>query len=118
MSIVCGSGKPTLTARCRRVDFRGVDAPPETDPLVLGRRIIDVLQSGSRTSTYKLATLQAPIECCAERVPSDPHRSVEIPIDELTHRVIELYWPQTRPLAWNDNRPLRQASEGSEILAA
>src|SRR5262249_38061104 len=53
-----------------------------------------------------------------ECVPDDPHASVDVPLDELTDRVIELYWPQTRPLAWNENKPLLQASEGSEILNA
>jgi hypothetical protein len=91
---------------------------PDTDPLALGRRIIDILQSGKKTSTYKLAVLQALIDCSMERVPDDPHASVDVPLDELTHRVIDLYWPQTRPLAWNENRPLRQASEGSAILNA
>ena len=90
----------------------------DTDPLALGRRIIDILQSGRKTSTYKLATLHALIDCCMERVPDDPHASVDVPLDELTARVIDLYWPQTRPLAWNEDRPLRQASEGSEILDA
>jgi hypothetical protein len=51
-------------------------------------------------------------------VPDDQHASVDVPLDELTDRVIELYWPQTRPLAWNEGRPLRQASEASEILSA
>jgi hypothetical protein len=91
---------------------------PDTDPLALGRRIIDILQSGRKTSTYKLATLHALIDCCMERVPDDPHASIDVPLDELTDRVIDLYWPQTRPLAWNEDRPLRQASEGSEILDA
>ena len=91
---------------------------PDTDPLALGRRIIDILESGKKTSTYKLAVLQALIDCCIERVPEDQHASVDVPLDELTDRVIELYWPQTRPLAWNEDRPLRQASEGSEILDA
>ena len=91
---------------------------PDTDPLALGRRIIEILQSGRKTSTYKLAVLQALIDCCMERVPEDQHARVDVPLDELTDRVIELYWPQTRPLAWNEGRPLRQASEGSEILNA
>lgn len=97
-----------------------MDTTPEadTDPLALGRRIIDILESGKKTSTYKLAVLQALIDCCIERVPDDPHAYVNVPLDELTDRVIELYWPQTRPLAWNDDRPLRQASEGSEMLDA
>lgn len=91
---------------------------PDSDPLALGRRIIDILQSGRKTSTYKLAVLHALIDCCMERVPDDQHAPVDVPLDELTERVIELYWPQTRPLAWNENQPLRQAAEGSEIIAA
>jgi hypothetical protein len=86
------------------------------DPLALGWRIIDLLESGKKTSTYKLATLHALIDCCLRRVPDDHSESVNVPLDELAARVIDLYWPQSIPLALNENRPLRQAAEGSEIL--
>jgi hypothetical protein len=52
---------------------------PDTDPLALGRRIIDISQSGRKTSTYKLAVLRALIDACMERVPDDQHASIDVP---------------------------------------
>ena len=97
-----------------------MDTKPQSDidPLALGRQIIDILVTGKKTSTYKLATLYALIDCCIERVPDNPAASIDVPLDDLTARVIDLYWPQSRRLKWNADRPLRQAAEGSEILDA
>jgi hypothetical protein len=61
---------------------------PDTDPLALGRRIVDILESGEKTSTYKLAVLRALIDCFMNRVPDDQHASVDVPLNELTDRVI------------------------------
>jgi hypothetical protein len=37
---------------------------PVVDPLVLGQRLVAVLETGLRTATYKLATLMALIDHC------------------------------------------------------
>jgi hypothetical protein len=41
-----------------------------TDPLLLGPRVVAILETGLRTATYKLATLMALIEHCLENLPA------------------------------------------------
>ena len=36
-----------------------VTTTPDSDPLELGPRVVEILQTGRRVATYKLATLRA-----------------------------------------------------------
>jgi hypothetical protein len=91
----------------------GGDAP---DPLLLGQRVVAILETGLRTATYKLATLMALIDQCIENMPERPGDVLRVPIPDLAHRVLEIYWPQVRPL---DGRELRQSTRPrARILAA
>jgi hypothetical protein len=67
------------------------------DPLALGQRIVAILETGARVATYKLATLAALLDHCVENLPTDRDASLTVPIPDLAHRVLELYWPQVRP---------------------
>lgn len=78
------------------------------DPLVLGQRVVAILETGLRTATYKLATLTALIDHCIENLPDRPSDVLRVPIPVLARRVLELYWPQVRPF---DGRELRQSSQ-------
>jgi hypothetical protein len=44
---------------------------PNDHPLLLGQRVVAILQTGSRTATYKLATLMALIDLCVEHLPDN-----------------------------------------------
>ncbi|MGW9263878.1 HNH endonuclease [Gordonia terrae] len=79
------------------------------DPLTLGQKLVAILENGRRTATYKLAVLVALLDLAVESVPEDTEAPVDIDLDELTSRVIELYWRQLRPL---DGNQLRQSSDG------
>ncbi|WP_197379953.1 HNH endonuclease [Mycolicibacterium mengxianglii] len=86
------------------------------DPLVLGQRVVAILETGLRVATYKLATLMALLEHCVENLPEHHADELVVPIPELAHRVLDIYWPQIRPF---DGRELRQSNDGrSRILAA
>jgi 5-methylcytosine-specific restriction endonuclease McrA len=78
------------------------------DPLLLGQRVVAVLETGLRTATYKLATLRALIDYAIEHVPDDAADPIQVPLADLAHRVLELYWPQVRPF---DGRELRQSTQ-------
>lgn len=80
------------------------------DPLLLGQRIVAILETGQRDATYKLATLMALIEHCIENIPANAEDVLRVPIPELAHRVLALYWPQVRPFEGQD---LRQRRTGS-----
>lgn len=67
------------------------------DPLLLGQRVVAILETGLRTATYKLATLMALIDHCIENVPADPDAVLAVPVPVLAHRVLEIYWLQVRP---------------------
>ena len=86
------------------------------DPLLLGQRVMAILETGLRTATYKLATLMALIEHCIENIPDQPGNVLRVPIPELAHRVLEIYWQQVRPF---DGHELRQSTQPrARILVA
>jgi hypothetical protein len=78
------------------------------DPLLLGQRVVAILETGLRTATYKLATLMALIDHCIENIPERPGDVLRVPIPEVAHRVLEIYWPQVRPF---DGHELRQSTQ-------
>ena len=78
------------------------------DPLLLGQRVVAILETGLRTATYKLATLMALIDHCIEHVPERPDDGLRVPIPDLARRVLEIYWQQARPF---DGHELRQSTQ-------
>ena len=58
-----------------------------SDPLLLGQRVVAILETGLRTATYKLATLMALIEHSIENLPVRPEDKLAVPLPELAHRV-------------------------------
>jgi HNH endonuclease len=78
------------------------------DPLLLGQRVVAILETGLRTATYKLATLMALIDHCIEHLPDNPADTLHVPIPDLAHRVLETYWHQVRPF---DGQELRQSTQ-------
>jgi hypothetical protein len=78
------------------------------DPLALGQRVVAVLETGARTATYKLATLMALIDHCVERLPAAPDDRLVVPLHELAHRVVAVYWQQVRPF---EGQQLRQSTQ-------
>lgn len=82
----------------------------DDDPLLLGQRVVAILETGRRTATYKLATLMALIEHCIENLPEQPDDTLRVPLPALAHRVLEIYWQQVRPF---DGHELRQSTGSS-----
>ena len=78
------------------------------DPLLLGQRVVAILETGLRTATYKLATLMALVEHCIENLPERPEDTLQVPLPELAHRVLDVYWQQVRPF---DGHELRQSTQ-------
>jgi len=63
----------------------------DSDPVLLGQRVVAILETGLRTATYKLATLMALIEHCIENLPEQPGDALRVPLPALAHRVLEIY---------------------------
>lgn len=87
--------------------------PDSIDPLLLGQRVVAILETGVRVATYKLATLMALIDHCIENLPEHPANQLAVPISDLAHRVLQLYWRQVRPFEGHD---LRQSSGEKERI--
>lgn len=85
----------------------------EGDPLLLGQRLVAVLEDGRRTSTYKLAVMVALLDLAVESVPEDARAAVPIDLHTLTVRVMDLYWRQLRPL---DGHVLRQTTQPGNVV--
>lgn len=81
------------------------------DPLLLGQRVVAILETGQRDATYKLATLMALIDQCIENLPVRPEDVLRVPISALAHRVLALYWQQVRPF---EGQELRQRRTGTK----
>jgi len=81
------------------------------DPLLLGQRVVAILETGQRDATYKLATLMALIEHCIENLPEHLDDALRVPIAALAHRVLALYWRQVRPF---EGHELMQRRTGSK----
>ncbi|WP_432514297.1 HNH endonuclease [Kineococcus sp. SYSU DK001] len=75
------------------------------DALDLGARLAQLLATGRRVSTYKLATLDALLQHCLEN-PVGEHEGLRVPIPDLAERVVEAYWPQVR--VYGEHGVLRQ----------
>ncbi len=86
------------------------------DPIDLAQRLAAILDGGRRVATYKLATLLAMLDACAEaETPPGPDEAFALSILDLADRVIDLYWPQVR--TYNDAGLLRQSTQSrSRIL--
>jgi hypothetical protein len=65
-----------------------------TDALALGEKLLTLLDTSARTSTYKSALLLAIVDRAQEHLEDDV-----VSVRALAERVIELYWPQTLPYA-------------------
>ena len=84
-----------------------------TDELLI-ERLLRVIDEGQRTATYKLALLLGMIDAIAST-----GSTTDIPTRAIAERVLELYYPQTRPFAGGDGSviDLRQIGlKNSEVL--
>ena len=68
-------------------------------PLATGfaERLLEVVDSGRRTATYKLALLLALLDLCALRCDADGRAPTELTTRDLAEQVASLYWPQLVP---------------------
>lgn len=82
-----------------------------SDPMVLGGKLLSLLDETAVVATYKPALLMSIIDCVTETGEVD-----SIPVERLAERAIELYWPQTTPYpTTNDILRQSQSSQAAVI---
>ncbi len=93
-----------------RGNYLVADSPAEAtatnDPSHLIQRILGLLDEGRRSATYKPALLLALTELAVERAQGEA--PLRLPLRDVAERVMELYWPQTRPYPADRSAVLRQ----------
>jgi hypothetical protein len=91
----------------RGVPYSNVRAstPPtgSTDAAAFSERILQLLDQGRFTATYKFAVLLALIDVCLQHSTSSGAAPVSLPTRSLAERVLELYWPHTAPYSAREN---------------
>jgi hypothetical protein len=77
---------------------------------VFAERLLQVIDEGRRTATYKLALLLALIDASAERCEADGRAPAELTARTIAEHVVALYYPQVRVYLAVDGSPreLRQ----------
>jgi len=89
---------------------------------VIAERLLQVIDEGRRTATYKLALLMALIDACATNADAAGRAPTELHTREIARHVLRLYLPHVRSyLAHGDDEPmlLRQiTNKNSAVLGA
>jgi hypothetical protein len=96
------------------------DGRKTPDQFAFGERLLNLLDQGRFTATYKYAVLLALIDVCLENAASDGSAPTFVTTRQLAEKVLELYWPQTTPFVTGSNpKLLTQSSSGgqAEILS-
>ncbi len=82
-------------------------------------RLLEVIDSGRRTATYKLALLLALLDLCALRSDADGRAPTDLTTRDLAEQVASLYWPQVAPFrreGWSDAPYLRQIRNNRSLI--
>jgi hypothetical protein len=93
----------------------------ERGAIAFAEKVLELLDEGRYTATYKYAVLLALMDLCLERTQESgaPPDTVRTP--ELAEKIVETYWPHTAPFGERapEARVLRQNSSGqAEIVSA
>ena len=88
------------------------------DTIAFAERGLTLLDDGSFTATYKYAVLLGLTDLCLEGVSAGRLAQSVIPTRQLAEKVVDLYWPHTRPYYKAASGILRQNTRGqAEILS-
>lgn len=86
----------------------GLPSEPDRTALQLAERLIQLLDRGGFTATYKYAVLIAIMDLCMEQTGAAGDPPDSLTTRQLAEKVIELYWPHCAP--YGDHGVLRQSS--------
>lgn len=79
-----------------------------------------LLVEGDFSATYKYALLHALADCAIEYPLDDEHAALEISLDSLVDKFVELYWHHAAPFTQNDGQSellLQNAGKQSKVIS-
>ena len=103
--------------RWRRRTLQRVTAA-DTGAIAFAEKLLTLLEDGRFTSTYKYAVLLALLNLCLEQTSASGAAPTTITTPQLARKVVELYWPQTKPFEAATAPVLTQNTRGqAEIVS-
>ena len=85
--------------------------PDDRGAIGFAEKVLELLEEGRYTATYKYAVLLALIDVCLERTQSSGAPDM-VTTRQLAEKIVEMYWPHTVPFAGRTTGILKQ-SKGS-----
>jgi hypothetical protein len=94
--------------------------PVDTGVFAFGEKLLNILDDGTFTATYKYAVLLGLIELCRERCTPEGTAPSVLTTRQLAEKIVEIYWPQASPFigAKKTTILLQNAGGQAEILTA
>jgi hypothetical protein len=62
------------------------------DPFAFGEKLLNLLDEGAFTATYKYAVLLGLIDLCMEHSSSDGSAPTVVTTKDLAQKILEIYW--------------------------
>jgi len=92
----------------------------QRDAIGFAEKVLELLDEGRYTATYKYAVLLALIDLCLEGTQASGAPPEMVTTRQLADKIVELYWPHTVPFASRaPARILSQNTRGqAEIVSA
>jgi hypothetical protein len=89
----------------------------EPGAIAFAEKVLELLDQGVFTATYKYALLLALIDLCHERFSRGGHAPESVTTRQIAEKILELYWPHAMPFGDQNPCVLRQNKSGqAEIL--
>jgi 5-methylcytosine-specific restriction endonuclease McrA len=97
-----------------------VTGTDERGAIAFAEKVLELLDEGRYTATYKYAVLLALIDVCLERTASSGAPPDLITTRQVADKIVEMYWPHTVPFAVHGHTTvLRQNTTGqAEIVSS
>lgn len=90
----------------------------DTGAIAFAEKLLTLLEDGRFTSTYKYAVLLALLDLCLEQTSASGEPPTSLTTPQLAQKVVELYWPQTKPFEAATAPVLTQNTHGqAEIVS-
>jgi diadenosine tetraphosphate (Ap4A) HIT family hydrolase len=111
---VVADASPSYSAAAQRGSARESEAA--LDEATFAEKILNLLDQGSFTATYKYAVMLALLDLCLERAGADGRAPDSLGTRELAEKIVAIYWPHTVP--FEGREVLRQNASGqAEIVS-
>ena len=89
------------------------------DGVAFAEQLLTLIETAPVVTTYKYAVLLALLDAAIETADSSGTAPAAVSTELLALKILELYWPQTRPYAGAEGFVLRQGRSGqAEIITA